>query len=169
MTTLSLQEETLIKEASQFSNGTYTGSGGSGAWEILYSLNDATSGYQATIYINRDTKRIYFANTGTNERQDVTSWPDAYTGAGSSQYSYMLTEAQKINQRVQSGGDLAGYKIFTTGHSWGELMSQIQTYVFGWTGVGFDGPGAAQVVNDSRFSDLLTQKNIIPIGGGNFI
>ncbi|MHB1352658.1 MAG: hypothetical protein ACYC5S_01110 [Thiobacillus sp.] len=169
MSTLSLQEETLIKEASQFANGTYTGSGGSGVWKVFRAYNDQASGYQATVYINHDTKRIYFANTGTNERLDIASWPDAYTGAGSDQYDYMLTEAQKLNQLVQPDGDLAGYTIYTTGHSWGELMGQIQTYVFGWTGVGFDGPGAAQVVNDPRFGDLLTQKNIIPIGGNNFI
>ena len=169
MSTLSLQEETLIREASQFANGTYTGSGGSGVWKVFRTYNDQASGYQATVYINHDTKRIYFANTGTNERLDVASWPDAYTGAGSDQYDYMLSEAQKVNQLVQPDGDLAGYTIYTTGHSWGELMGQIQTYVFGWTGVGFDGPGAAQVVNDPRFGDLLTQKNIIPIGGDNFI
>ena len=173
MPELSLAEQTLIQEAASFATSTYDNSvpsNLSGSWEVLGDpISDPNSGYEATVYINRTDKRIYYANTGTNDFLDVGSWPDAYFGANSDQYSFLLQKSAELNNRVQVGGDLEGFTILTAGHSLGELLSQVQSHVFGWTGVGFDGPGAQPIINDADFAQLLTNEGITPVGGSNFI
>ncbi len=167
---MAIADQQLVKEGAVFSLGSY----GEpvtlplGNWEVLRTFKN-DSGYQATVYVDHDSKRIFYANTGTNDLKDVTSWPDALFGPASQQFTDMLVAARSINTRLGIGGDLEGYTPVTTGHSFGELMAQIQTYVFGWRGVGYDGPGAGMVINDSRFTQILQDQNLTAAQGTNFI
>jgi len=173
-TEISAQEQLLLVETSSFQNSAYDPYQQNSIPLVNYRVEkdinyESTSGFQAKIYINDADKKIYFANTGTNGLKDVASWINAYTGAGSSQYSDMLKEANAINKKVQAGGEYEGYTIISTGNSWGELMAQVQTYVFGWTGVGYDGPGGGQIVSDPRFEAILEEQGITAVKGSNFI
>jgi hypothetical protein len=165
----------LIKLGAEFSERAYgkrTDLLPSG-WVELLSI-DKASGYQAKVYVNHTTHEIFYANTGTNDGlfgQDAQGWSDAVFGPRSPQFQDMLLESSLINDEVKNGGirNIQGYTVYTTGHSWGELMGQAQTYTFGWTGVGYDGPGAGLVVSDSRFSTMLQAQNITAVGGTDFI
>ena len=139
-------------------------------WEELKPVG-TTSGYQAKVYVNRTTHEVFYANTGTNDLKDAKSWTDAVFGPKSQQFQDMLFEAKLINNEVKNGGlyGIKDYTVYTTGHSWGELMGQAQTYTFGWIGVGFDGPGAALVVGDARFSTMLQAENITAVKGRDFL
>ena len=173
VTTSGISDQQLVKEGAVFSLGAY----GEpvtlppGNWKVLEIGGQISkdSGYQATVYVDRDAKRVFFANTGTNDLKDVKSWSDAVFGPASQQFHDMLIAGNSINARLGTGGDLEGYTAVTTGHSWGELMAQIQTYVFGWRGVGYDGPGAKLVIDDPRFAQILQDQNITAAQGTNFI
>jgi len=170
---MAITDQQLVKEGAVFSLGAY----GEpvtlppGNWTILKVGGQISteSGYQAIVYVDETAKRVFFANTGTNDWKDVASWRDAVFGPQSQQFKDMLFESNKIKTRLGEGGDLAGYTIATTGHSWGEPMAQIQTYVFGWNGVGYDGPGAKLVIDDPRFAQILQDQNLTAAQGTNFI
>jgi hypothetical protein len=168
-----LNDTDLIKLGADFSDRAYgqrTDPLSSG-WEPLGQPIETASGYEARVYVNRTTHEVFYANTGTNERKDTQAWTDAVFGPKSQQFNDMLFQSKLIDNEVKNGGllDIQNYTVYTTGHSWGELMGQAQTYTFGWTGVGFDGPGAALVVNDARYSTLLQGQNITAAAGTDFI
>src|SRR6266849_3958081 len=165
----SAADQQRVQEGAAFSVGSYntTVTLPPGNWSV--ERINANSGYQAAIYIDRDAKQVFVANTGTNDLSDVKSWPDALFGARSQQFKDMLLTGNEIKARTGTGGDLEGYTVQTTGHSWGELMAQLMTFVFGWQGTGFDGPGAKLVIDDSRFTQTLQQLNMTAVQGTDFI
>ncbi len=167
-----MNDADLIKLGADFSERAYgrrTDALPSG-WTPLRTI-DAASGYQAKVYVNRTTREVFYANTGTNDQKDAKGWTDAVFGPKSTQFNDMLFQSSRISSEIKSGGilDIKDYTVYTTGHSWGELMGQAQTYTFGWTGVGFDGPGARLVVSDARFSTVLSGLNITAARGTDFI
>lgn len=129
------------------------------------------SGYQARVYVNTDTKQIWFANAGTNDLKDAASWAGAAVGweVGKAQFRDALAAGKIADSLIQPGAQYAGYAISTSGHSWGETLSQLQAYTFGWKGVGFDGPGAKQVIGSSGYEQALAEMNIQAVRSSDFI
>ena len=176
---LNQEDRSVIKTASALSVVAYEKTNESiqlpaGNWQLLEDsglafINDQNSGYQARIYVNHDTKQIFFANAGTNDLKDVAGWPSAYLGLQSNQFKDALTAGAAVDNLVKRDPAYSGYTIITTGHSWGELLAQTQAYTFGWQGIGFDGPGAALVVQSSAYQQLANNLGIAPVGQTDFI
>ena len=78
-----ITDQQFVREGAAFSQSTYGNVVAlpPGNWTVLDRKQISTdSGYQATVYVDRDAKRVFYANTGTNDLKDVAAWKDAVFG-----------------------------------------------------------------------------------------
>ncbi|MEA3194555.1 MAG: hypothetical protein QOD26_2888, partial [Betaproteobacteria bacterium] len=172
MPDLSAQQKEFVQTGSTMAVVGYGDVPPGGNWNPVEGVQANTaSGFQAQVYVNTTTNQLWVAVAGTNDAKDVAAWPGAQVGwsAAPDQFKDALTFGKAVENLVGPGGTYAGFSVNTSGHSWGELLSQLLTYTFGWNGVGFDGPGAGAVISSSGFTSEAASQGITPVGGTNFI
>jgi len=147
-----------------------------GVWKLvdIDALNEIgkTSGYQVRVYANEQTQQLWIANAGTNDLKDVQAWPSVLFGweSAQNQVTDAVAAALIVKDLVENPfSRYVDYTYNTSGHSFGETLAQIQSYVLNAPGVGFDGPGASAIINSEGFRQLLAEQGIVPTGDSHFI
>lgn len=122
------------------------------SWERVLdsSSTPTTSGFYGVAYRNPQTNEIAVAYRGTDGMSDLKADTTFANGGWNQQF----TDAAKFTADVKviANRDYGGAKMLTTGHSLGDGIAQIMGKMFSLDGTGFEGPGAAGVVQDPQFA-----------------
>ena len=178
MTTISAEDKQFIQTNSMMAVAAYGEKPLAGNWAPLQGRDDlavvdTASGFMARVYVSTDpnVRQILVAVAGTNGFNDAWAYLNAYIGWSTNTKSFQdaLKFGSELKNFLASSEKYSGYSIATSGHSWGELFAQMFTYTFGWKGVGFDGVGAASVINSEGYKNELTTLNETAVGGSSFI
>jgi hypothetical protein len=110
-------------------------------------LNNPTTGYQAAVFYNKNTKQYTYANRGSNDPQDWLNNGTQAAGAGSPQYDQAIKNAIAINKA--SGG-----RVVFTGQSLGGGLASAQAFETGRRGITFNAAG----LNASSLSAAAQQR-----------
>src|SRR5579885_3017313 len=109
---------------------------------ILPPVDDGLTGYQGMVLLDEATHSLIVVNRGTKGSTDLVvdaamadkdvnlQWPDA------------LNLAQQAKNYAAANGIT---NIYTTGHSLGGSLAQMQAAYFGWKGVTFNAYGTDEL------------------------
>jgi hypothetical protein len=109
---------------------------------VIAPVSDASTGYQGMVLLDVATRSLIVVNRGTKGITDLVAdaamadkdvnlqWPDA------------LNLAQKAKNYAAANGIT---NIYTTGHSLGGSLAQMQAAYFGWKGVTFNAYGTDEL------------------------
>jgi Ca2+-binding RTX toxin-like protein len=127
-------------------------------WEYVDKSNVTTSGFYGVAYRNPQTNEIAIGYRGTDGMSDLSANITFANGGWNPQF----TDAAKFTADVKAltvgdGAIYQGAKMLTTGHSLGDGIAQIMAKMFSLDGSGFEGPGAASVVQNAQFAAVKSQ------------
>ncbi|WP_232209759.1 hypothetical protein [Chlorobium ferrooxidans] len=132
---------------------------------VLLKTVHTNSGFDASVFINSNEKKIWIGVAGTNKySEDMLAWFNLLSDNSLNNQHYIdaIKFGDSLNKEIQANPLYSDYSIKVSGHSLGVFEAQILSYVFRWSGWGIDGPGAYGLIKTDGFGKALRDLHIIP-------